>query len=114
MKSYTLLTLSIILEVFATAMLKQANGFEFIVPLTISVIGYIASFYFLGLTLKHISLSIAYAIWAGAGTVLTTVISMIFWGEPLSLLKAFSIALIIGGIVVLNFSEEPALKKEAL
>lgn len=105
MKSYLLLAISIFLEVFATAMLKQANGFEFIIPLIISIVGYVLSFYFLGLTLKRISLSIAYAIWAGAGTILTTVISIIFWGEPLSLFKAFSITLIISGIVILNLSE---------
>lgn len=105
MKSYILLTLSIVFEVFATTMLKLSEGFSIIWPAVISILGYGLSFFSLGLTLKSVSLSIAYAIWAGAGTILTTIISVIAWDEPLGLLKISALTLIIGGIIILNLSE---------
>ena len=38
----------------------------------------------------------------GAGTVLTTLVSVLLWGEVLSTLKIIGILLIISGVVVLN------------
>ena len=54
MKAYILLTISIISEIFATTMLKMAEGFIILVPSLGSIVGYGLSFYFLGLTLKMI------------------------------------------------------------
>lgn len=105
MKYYFLLGLSICFEVFATTMLKLSEGFVIIWPLNVSIIGFGLSFFFLGITLKKLPLSIAYAIWAGAGTILTTLISLIYWGEQLGLLKALSLILIVGGIILLNFND---------
>ncbi|GAB2540265.1 DMT family transporter [Gracilibacillus alcaliphilus] len=102
MKTYLFLIISIITEVFATTMLKISEGFTVPFPSFAAIIGYGFSFYFLGLTLKTMPLSLAYAIWAGAGTALTVLISVIFWGEVLSILKVIGILLIISGVVVLN------------
>ena len=105
-KSYILLSFSILFEVFATTMLKLTNGFTEMIPLVFTLVGYGLSFFLLGLTLKRIPLSIAYAIWAGAGTVLTATISFLLWGESITVLKGIALCLIIGGIVILNLSEE--------
>lgn len=105
-KGYILLSLSILFEVFATTMLKLTNGFTEIIPLIFTLLGYGLSFFILSLTLKIIPLSIAYAIWAGAGTVLTATISFLFWEESVTLIKGIALCLIIGGIVILNLSEE--------
>ena len=110
-KGYILLSLSIIFEVFATTMLKLTNGFTEIVPLVLTLLGYGLSFFILGLTLKIIPLSIAYAIWAGAGTVLTATISFLLWEESITFIKGISLCFIIGGIIVLNFSEEDKQKQ---
>ena len=106
LKGYLLLSLSILFEVFATTMLKLTNGFTETIPLILTLLGYGLSFFLLSITLKTIPLSIAYAIWAGAGTVLTAAISFLFWEENLTLLKSIALCLIIGGIVILNLSEE--------
>lgn len=106
LKGYILLSLSIIFEVFATTMLKLTNGFTEWIPLVLTLLGYGLSFFLLGLTLKTISLSIAYAIWAGVGTVLTAIISFLFWEESVTVLKGIALCLIIGGIVILNLSED--------
>ena len=46
------LALSIFLEVFATAMLKMSDGMQNLIPMGISIVGYLVSLYFLGLCLK--------------------------------------------------------------
>lgn len=108
-KAYVLLSLSIIFELLATNLLKLSEGFDNIFTFVLAIIGYIISFYLLSLTLRTIPLSIAYAIWAGIGTVLTAVLGIVIWDEAFSLLKGSAFALIIIGVVLLNLSEdEPA------
>lgn len=104
MKPYILLAVSIIAEVFATTILKVSDGFTILLPSIGVIAGYALSFLFLGLTLKMMPLSLAYAIWAGMGTALTTLISVTVWGEFLSVFKIIGILLIVGGVIVLNSS----------
>ena len=59
-------------EVAATVALKEADGFSRLLPSAIVVIGYGLSFWFLALALKHLELSLVYAVWAGLGTGFTT------------------------------------------
>lgn len=104
MKSYIFLAISIIGEVFATAMLKMSEGFTNLLPSLAVIVGYGLSFYFISLALKTIPLSLAYAIWSGVGTALTALIGIFIWDELFSTLKLAGILLIIGGVVLLNFS----------
>ncbi len=46
--------------------------------------------------------SVAYAVWAGAGTALVALVGLAFLDEPLSWVKALCLVLIIGGVVGLN------------
>jgi Small Multidrug Resistance protein len=48
--------------------------------------------------------SIAYAIWSGAGTAAISVIGVYAFDEPLTTAKIIGILLIIGGIVTLNLA----------
>lgn len=102
MKGYNYLTLSIISEVFGTAMLKLSNGFTLLFPSLGVAAGYGLAFYFLSLCLRSLPLSIAYAIWSGAGTALTALIGYFFWNEIFNLLKVAAILIIISGIFILN------------
>ena len=52
--------------------------------------------------LKTIPVSVAYAVWSGAGTAVVAAIGMVFLGEPVSLMKVGGVALIVAGVVVLN------------
>lgn len=49
--------------------LKYSQGFTKILPSILTVIGMVASLYFLSLSLKSLPLGNAYAIWTGIGTV---------------------------------------------
>ncbi|WP_082232715.1 DMT family transporter [Halobacillus massiliensis] len=112
MNRYVLLGIAIISEVFATAMLKVSNGFSVLLPSIGVVIGYLLSFYLLSLALRVIPLSLTYAIWSGAGAALSVIIGIIFWGEAVDLFKFAGIALIIGGIVLLNSSKTSASEEK--
>ncbi len=63
---------------------------------------------FLLLALKRIDVSIAYAIWAGLGTALITVIGIFWFKEPVNALKIISLIVIVAGVIGLNLSDRLA------
>ena len=82
--------------------LKFSHGFTQIIPSTITVVCMVASFNFLALALKHLPLGTAYAIWTGIGTVGTVIFGIIFFKEPVTVIRLLCIALIISGITGLK------------
>lgn len=52
--------------------------------------------------MKDLPLSLSYAIWAGLGLVLSTVLSVVIFKESLNLIGIISIIFITLGIVLLN------------
>lgn len=58
-KSYIVLALSILFEIFGTAMLKMSNGFTDLLPSIGVTVSYGISFYFFSLCLKKLPLSLA-------------------------------------------------------
>lgn len=82
--------------------LKFSHGFSQIVPSILTIVGMVASFYFLALALKNLPLGTAYAIWTGIGTLGTVILGIILFKEPASLPRLFCIALIISGITGLK------------
>jgi len=99
---WLLLSLAIVSEVIGTSALKMSDGFTKFWPSMVVVIGYGLAFYLLSLTLKQIPVGVAYAIWAGAGIALITLIGWIVFKQSLDLAAVLGIALIISGVVVLQ------------
>lgn len=97
-----LLALAIVVEVGASALLPRTEGFSNLGWSAAVLGGYGASIWLLSVVVKGMSVSAAYAIWAGAGTALVAVIGVLFLGEKLDLVKALALAAIIAGVVVLN------------
>lgn len=95
---------AIALEVSGTISMKLSDGFTKLVPSVLIFVFYAASFAILTLALKKIDVGIAYAIWAGVGTALIAIVGVLYFKEPLSALKVFSIFLIITGVIGLNLS----------
>ena len=89
-------------EVAATTAMKYTDGFTKLLPSVLTALGYVVSFALLAQTLKTVSVGTAYAIWAGVGTAAIAAIGITFLGEGMTAAKAVGIALIIGGVVVLN------------
>ena len=96
------LGIAIICEVAATTALKFSEGFSKPIPSLLVVIGYGAAFYFLSKVLNQIPISIAYAIWSGAGIVLIAMVGWIWLGQKLDLGALIGMGLIISGVLVMN------------
>ncbi len=96
------LLLAILFEVSGTTNMKLSKGFSKTLPSVLIFIFYGLSFIMLTLALRKIDLSMAYAIWAGLGTVFIVVIGMVWFKEPATFVKIASIGLIILGVVGLN------------
>ena len=82
--------------------LKFSHGFTQVIPSVLTVLGMIASFYFLALALKNLPLGTAYAIWTGIGTIGTVIFGIILFKEPVTALRLFCVALIVCGITGLK------------
>jgi small multidrug resistance pump len=103
--AWLLLAGAIVTEVVATATLKVSDGLTRLAPSTVVGIGYVASFVLLAWALKlQLQVSVAYAVWSGAGTAAITMIGMVWFDEPLTGVKTLGIGLIIVGTVVINLT----------
>ncbi|MFC5742718.1 DMT family transporter [Dyella tabacisoli] len=109
MNAWLLLAIAILAEVIGTSALKASAGFSRLLPSAVVVAGYGTAFYFLSLTLRHIPIGIAYAVWSGAGTVLIALIGVIAYRQKLDPAAILGISLIVAGVLVLNlFSKSGA------
>ncbi|MES9871566.1 MAG: multidrug efflux SMR transporter [Candidatus Sedimenticola sp. 6PFRAG7] len=104
MQHWLILAGAIVLEVAGTTSMKLSEGFTKLTPSILIFVFYAASFTALTLALKKIEVSVAYAVWSGAGTALIAMIGVIYFSESLTLIKIISILLIIGGVIGLNLS----------
>ena len=84
--------------------MRASDGFSRLWPSLGTVAGYAVAFVLLAQALKSIDVGVAYAIWAGLGTALITLIGIVALGEPATALKLAGTALIVVGVVALNLS----------
>ena len=96
------LTVPILVDFIATTALKSTDGFTKLVPSFIVLVGYAVSFYFLSLSLKSIPVGIAYAVWAGLGVSIITLLGWVVYGQKIDAWGFVGIALIVCGVAVLN------------
>ena len=103
------LAIAIAAEVMATTALKFSEGFTKIMPSALVVVGYAGAFYCLSKVLNQIPISVAYAIWSGAGVALVGIVGWIWLGQKLDAGALIGIGLIIAGVLVINiFSQSVA------
>jgi len=101
-----LLFVAIGFEVAGTTCMKLSEGFSKLVPSVLLFVFYGISFAVFSMALKKgINLSAAYAIWCGIGISLIAAIGVLYFKEPVTVLKMASIALIIAGVVGLSFAK---------
>jgi multidrug resistance protein EbrB len=112
MKGYAALGVSISIEIFATTMLKVSEGFTVLLPSLAVIIGYAVSFYSFSVCLNSVPLSLAYAIWSGLGTAFTSIIGVVVWGDFFNALTFAGIVLVIGGVILLNGTDQVKKEKE--
>lgn len=102
---WLILSLGILFEVLGTISMRYAAGFTRLIPSILVFVFYGISLAVLVYVLEKMEVSIAYAIWASAGTALIATIGIVFYHEQVSVLKIVSIALIILGILGLEMAD---------
>jgi len=100
--TYILLLLSIVGEVFGTMMMKLSEGFTKKKETIGMILGYVIAFYLVSIVMTQMPLSVTYAIWSGAGTVLTAGLGVLLFNEKLGKTGVTGIGLLVGGLVLIN------------
>jgi small multidrug resistance pump len=94
---------AILVEVFATLSLRASDGFRkkaWILPV---LLGYLASFYLLWVSLAlGMPVGIAYGIWTACGVALVAVVARILFAEPLTRPMLLGLALIVAGVLTIE------------
>lgn len=105
-QGYLLLLGAIVFEVAGTSALKASEQFTRLGPSVLVIACYAAAFYLLARVLAFLPVGIAYALWAGLGIVLITLVGWAVFGQKLDLAGIVGIGLILAGVVVLNLLSE--------
>lgn len=110
MKKWLFLALAVVLEVAGSLSLKGALE----VPALYAVVafGYAGAFLALFVSLREgMALGVGYGIWGACGVALTAVMSLFIFGEPISLVMALGIVLIVGGVLLVELGSQAAQKQ---
>ncbi len=102
LSAYATLLGAILLEVIGTSALQGSQQFSRLWPSLLTLCCYAGSFYCLSLTLRHVPVGLAYAMWSGIGIVLISLIGYLLYGQKLDLPALAGIGLIIAGVLVIN------------
>ncbi len=89
-------------EVAATAALPRTHGFREPLWTVLVLGGYAASIWLLAVVIRHIPVSVTYAVWSGLGTAGIALVGVLLLGERMDLVKVAALLLIMGGVLVLN------------
>jgi quaternary ammonium compound-resistance protein SugE len=100
--AWLILLLSGMLEVVWATAMKASDGFTKVGPTVLMAAAAFVGFWLLGYAMKTLLLGTAYPIWVGIGAVGTFVLGVVWFGEPVSVLRVASVGLIIAGIVGLK------------
>lgn len=101
-RCWVALMVAIVMEITATAYMKTASDNDDANALGISMILYMLCLSVFGLTMKQIEMGVAYAVWSGLGTALTTSVGILFFNEARHFSKILCVGLILFGCVGLN------------
>jgi small multidrug resistance pump len=100
--AWALLVSAIAVEVGATAALPRTHGFREPGWTALVLGGYAISIWLLAVVIRHIPVSVTYAVWSGLGTAGIVAVGVLLLGERLDLVKATALVLIVVGVLVLN------------
>ncbi len=104
MQSWLVLAAAIVCEVGGTICMELSKSLtdrRWIAPMLAL---YLLALLGLAIALKTIDVGVAYAVWAGTGTLLIATIGVFAFGESMSWLRAVSMLMVIAGVAGLHLS----------
>ena len=96
------LCLAITFEVAGSTALKQSDGFTRPSLAIFSISSFVVALFFLSLAFRVVPLGIAYAIWAGIGITLISILGSVVFRQALDLAAVIGIGLIISGVIIIT------------
>ena len=109
MRYWLFMAAAIVTEVIGTVAMKYgAHQGSRAAGLAVMFVMLVLSYTSLAMAIKRIPLAVAYGMWESLGLVLITLCSAWLFGESLTPMKLLAIALIIGGIVLLERGTDEA------
>jgi small multidrug resistance pump len=110
-QKWGLLAAAIASEVAATLALRASQ--DHAVWLVLVVAGYLGAFVLLTSVIRTgMAIGVAYGIWGATGTAATAILAAGIFGDPFTWPVAAGIALIIGGVLLVEFGSHPATEPE--
>lgn len=101
--AFAWLGLAVILEVLGTYLLKLSDGMTRRLLGAVGMVLVVGAFAALAQAIRGMDLSVAYAVWGGAGLVITAIVGALAFGQRIYLSGWVGIALVIAGVVGLKF-----------
>ena len=108
-QAWLVLAVAILFEVAGTTCMRLSEGFSRLTPTLLILVFYAVSFGLNAMVIRTLGLSVVYAVWSGAGTVLTAMIGYLYFKEPATALKLASAGLIVIGVFGLHASARATL-----
>jgi multidrug transporter EmrE-like cation transporter len=104
---------AIVVEVFATILLKRSNGMTQPFFAVLAVFCYLLAIWLFSLVQRVLPMGIVYALWSGLGMVLVTIAARVFWSELIHPWGLLGMALIVLGAVILQGTSTITEKRSA-
>lgn len=102
--AWIVLLLAGLFEIGWAAGLKYTEGFTRLWPSVWTVSAMLVSLWLLGLAMKSLPLGTAYSVWVGIGAAGTVAVGILLRGEPATVGRLASVALIIAGVIGLKLA----------
>lgn len=101
---WVILIIAGLFEVAWAIGLKYTDGFTRLWPSVFTLLAIIVSMGLLGIAMKSLPTGTAYSVWVGIGAVGTVTLGILLFGEPATVARLVSVALIVAGIIGLKLA----------
>jgi small multidrug resistance pump len=107
--AWLFLVATVAAEIVGALSARFSDGFTRPVPTLLVVVGVVAAYYLLSLTLRWgMPMGMAYGLWTALGVAGMAVIGVAFLGEGFTGAQVAGLACVVVGVVVLQMSDAPA------
>ncbi|WP_139976369.1 SMR family transporter [Ochrobactrum sp. CGA5] len=109
-RAWTMLMLASAFEIGYALSVGGSQAFTVLSWSVAALLFFLLTLYFLSAALRTIDVGIGYAVWAGIGSVGAAAAGAVLLDQPLTLMQACWLAVIIAGVVWLKLSDSPKLQ----
>lgn len=95
--NWILLAVAVGAEVCGTQALKYSDGFTKPLPILVVIAGFAVAFVCMAQVVKRMDVGLAYALWAGCGIAVVTIVAWILFGQRPSTVSLLGLGAIIAG-----------------